>query len=173
MLCRVARYWNTQKMFRPGCYRKIIITSLQSTFVQRFLEIMKFTTQWPKNTFCSTICFQILHFKENCVLRTLKFWVLRVPSIQIPTQSGEMKVLFNTFHRRTNLKALLFSNSGGPSTKILRLLSYKVWRLKVPYGIFCNLWKLFMRPNCASDFFSCKKVENKKVFPRNVLHTQF
>jgi hypothetical protein len=41
-----------------------------------------------------------------------EFWVLRVPPIQISTQNGGMKVLFNNFHRGINLVAHLFSYSG-------------------------------------------------------------
>jgi hypothetical protein len=70
-----------------------------------------------------------------------------------------MKALFNKFHRRINLVALLFSNSGLRNKtaysefrnwKILRVFSYKVWSLKVICG---NMWKVFTRPTCASDFF--------------------
>jgi hypothetical protein len=69
----------------------------------------------------------------------------KVPSIQIPTQNEEMKVLVNKFHRRINLVALLFSNSGSRNKttksefrnlKILRVFSYKVWSLKVPHVEF-------------------------------------
>jgi hypothetical protein len=56
-----------------------------------------------------------------------------------------MKALFNKFHRRINLVALLLSNSGsGNKTtysefinlKIVRVFSYIVWSLKVPYVKF-------------------------------------
>jgi hypothetical protein len=53
----------------------------------------------------------ILYFKDNGVLIFFEFWVLRVLFI-IPTQNGEMIVLFNKFHRGTNLVALLFCNLG-------------------------------------------------------------
>jgi hypothetical protein len=75
----------------------------------------------------------ILYSKDNGILRILEFWVLRVPPIQIPTQNGEMKVLFHKFHRRINLVVLLFSNSGSRNKtthlefrnlKILRVFSY-------------------------------------------------
>jgi hypothetical protein len=37
----------------------------------------------------------------------LKFVVLRVPPIHIPTQNGKMKILLSESNRRTNLTALL------------------------------------------------------------------
>jgi hypothetical protein len=40
-----------------------------------------------------------LYSKDKGVLRNLKFLILRVPPIQIPTQNGEIEVLFNKFHR--------------------------------------------------------------------------
>jgi hypothetical protein len=53
-------------------------------------------------------CLEKLYLKDNGVLR-----ILRVPPIQISTQNGEMEVLFNKFHRRTNVMPFL-----GPGTKI-------------------------------------------------------
>jgi hypothetical protein len=54
----------------------------------------------------------ILYKKDNGVLGIQKFWVLRVPPIQIPTQNGEIKALFNKFHRTINLMALLLTILG-------------------------------------------------------------
>jgi hypothetical protein len=47
----------------------------------------------------------------------LKFWVLRVPPIQISTQNEEMKVLFNKFHRRTNVMPFLVTILGSRKFK--------------------------------------------------------
>jgi hypothetical protein len=64
----------------------------------------------------------------------LNFEYLRVPPIQIPTQNGGMKVLFNKFYRGINLVALLFSNLGSRNKtmysefmniEFLRYLPYK------------------------------------------------
>jgi hypothetical protein len=43
------------------------------------------------------------------VLEITKLWVLRVPSIQIPTQNEKMKILFSKFYPRINLTELLSS----------------------------------------------------------------
>jgi hypothetical protein len=40
------------------------------------------------------------------------FCVLRVPPIQISTQNEEMKVLFNKFHRYTNVMTFLVTILG-------------------------------------------------------------
>jgi hypothetical protein len=59
--------------------------------------------KFHSRTDLSALCLENLYLKDNYVLRILKFWALRVPPIQISTQNGEMKVLFNKFHRRTNV----------------------------------------------------------------------
>jgi hypothetical protein len=41
-------------------------------------------------------------FKDNLVLEITKLWVLRVPSIQIPTQDGKIKILLSEFRPWTN-----------------------------------------------------------------------
>jgi hypothetical protein len=70
----------------------------------------------------------LLHLKDNYVSRIPKFWVLKVPPIQISTQNGKMKIL-----KFVNLKV---------SYKF-RILNYLV----------CNMMKVFTRPTSASDFF--------------------
>jgi hypothetical protein len=52
-----------------------------------------------------------LYLKDNRVLRIPKFWVVRVPLIQISNQNRKMEVL-SEFHHRTNQTALLLSNLG-------------------------------------------------------------
>jgi hypothetical protein len=54
----------------------------------------------------------ILCSKDNVVLKILKFWVLRVPPVQISTQNEKMKVLCNKFQRRIYLMALLVTKLG-------------------------------------------------------------
>jgi hypothetical protein len=91
-----------------------------------------------------------------------EFWVLRVPPIQIPTQNGGMKVLFNKFHRGINLVALLFSNLGSRNKttylkfinlKLLRAFSYKVWSLKVPYTYSLQYVESIHAPDLRIRFF--------------------
>jgi hypothetical protein len=76
-------------------------------------------------------------------------------------QNGEMKVLFNKFHRWKNLAALLFNNSGSRNKttyseyrnlKSLRVFSYKVWGLKVPYVWFAICGK-YSRARLAHQIF--------------------
>jgi hypothetical protein len=78
-------------------------------------------------------CKALLHLKVNYVFRIPKFWVLRVPPIQIPTQNGKMKIL-----NFVNLK-----------------VSYKFQILNAFLNyLVCNKMKVFTRPTSASDFFS-------------------
>jgi hypothetical protein len=60
-------------------------------------------------TYLIAFLFSILYSKDNGVLSFLKFWVLRVTYIQIPTQNGKMKVLFNKFLTRTNRTTILIT----------------------------------------------------------------
>jgi hypothetical protein len=50
-------------------------------------------------------------------LESRYFESLGYPPIQIPTQNGDMKVLFNKFNRRINLMALLFTILGSRNKK--------------------------------------------------------
>jgi hypothetical protein len=109
-------------------------TYLYGKYIQ--FSSTNFTVEQIWLNFCSTF----LYFEYNC--RNLKFWVIRVPSIIIPTQDGEMKVLFNKCDRRINLTTLLFSSLGAKNKikcskfknyEILSILSYKIWSLMVPY----------------------------------------
>jgi hypothetical protein len=94
-----------------------------------------------------------LHLKHNDVLKIFEFWVLREPPIQIPTQNREMNVLFNKFHRRINLVALLFSNSGSRNKTTYSEFRNESLKFEGPLRIVGNMWKVFTRPTCASDFF--------------------
>jgi hypothetical protein len=59
----------------------------------------------------------IFYLKDNDVLKNLKFRVLRVPPIQILSQNGKIQVLFNKFHRRIKLMALLVTILGSRNKK--------------------------------------------------------
>jgi hypothetical protein len=86
---------------------------------------------------------------------------VRVPPLQIPTQNGEIKVLFYKFHRRINLMVFCFIISGS-GTK-LRTQNLEIWKSCGPFvqslkfegllRVGCNMWKIFTRPTCVSDFF--------------------
>jgi hypothetical protein len=67
----------------------------------------------------------ILYLKDIGVLINLKFWVLRVPPIQISSQNGKIQVLFNKFSRRINLMALLLTILGSRNKK----MNSKFWNL--------------------------------------------
>jgi hypothetical protein len=54
----------------------------------------------------------IFYLKDNYVLKSLKFEVLKVPPTQILTLNGKKKVLLIKFHHGTNLTALLLSYLG-------------------------------------------------------------
>jgi hypothetical protein len=102
----------------------------------------------------------ILCLKDIGVLRILKFEVLRVPSIQIPTQNGQKwKFFYNKFHRGINLVALLFSNSGSRNkitfSEFGNLKGTSIQNLEVEglLRIVSDMWKVFTHPTCASDFF--------------------
>jgi hypothetical protein len=69
----------------------------------------------------------------------------RVPPFQIPTQNGEMKVLFNYFYRRINQVAILFGNLGS--------------RNETTYSEFRNL-----------EIFNPHKICNLQVFYVYILH---
>jgi hypothetical protein len=53
--------------------------------------------------FFVTILVLLQIFVGELLAQDSKFRVLRTPPIQIPAQNGEKIVLFNKFHRRTNL----------------------------------------------------------------------
>jgi hypothetical protein len=94
-------------------------------------------------------------------------------SIQIPTQIGEIKDLFNKFHLRINLVALLFGNLGTRSkTTFLEFRNLEILpkglsiqNLKVEglLRIVCNMWKVFTWPTCASDFFKSSRYVSIKT----------
>jgi hypothetical protein len=84
----------------------------------------------------------LLNLKDNYVFRIPKFWVLRVPPIQIPTQNGKMKIL-----KFVNLK-----------------VSYKFRILNaILNSLVCNMMKVFTRPTSASDFF-LNFLKNSELF---------
>jgi hypothetical protein len=73
-----------------------------------------------------------------------------------------MKVLFKKFYRGKNLVALLFnylaSRNETRYSEILKFENLKglyiqSLKLKGHLRIACNMWKVFTRPTCASDFF--------------------
>jgi hypothetical protein len=103
-----------------------------------------------KSLFCSvfvnkfhhrTKLLALLHLKDNYVFRILKFWVLRVPPIQIPTQNGKMKIL-----KFINLKV----------SYIFRILN------AILNWLVCNMMKLFTHPTSAWDFLSVAFWESGK-----------
>jgi hypothetical protein len=92
----------------------------------------------------------LLHLKDNYVFRIPKFWVLRVPPIQIPTQNGKMKIL-----KFVNLK-----------------VSYKFRILNsILHYLLCNMMKVFTRPTSASDFFS--QNSKKFMFRIKIIHKNY
>jgi hypothetical protein len=85
-----------------------------------------------------------------------------------------MKVLFNKFYRRINLVALLFSNLGSRNKttysefrhlKILRIFSYKVWSLKVPYVYSLLYVESIHAPDLRIRFFYFKNSQNHVFLP--------
>jgi hypothetical protein len=61
------------------------------------------------------------------ILRVLKLSILRVRSKQVMTKNVEKKILLNDFHRRTDLKTLLFSTNFGVQKKccVFKILKSK------------------------------------------------
>jgi intergrase/recombinase len=83
------------------------VENLKSSKIVKNLQ--KAITFFRLDVFASQI---ITNLKNYCVFRILKFSVLKVPAIQIPTQNEKMKDLFSEFHQRTDLTALLLIDSG-------------------------------------------------------------
>jgi hypothetical protein len=85
----------------------------------------------------------ILYLKDNYVLRSLKFGVLKVTPMQTPTQNGKMKVLSSAFHHRTNLTPLLSSNLWSRN----KTTSSEVWNLD-SLGFWKGFW-IFVKERCS------------------------
>jgi hypothetical protein len=115
----------------------------------------------------------ILYLNDNGLLKKIKFWVLRVPPIQISSQNGKMQVLFNKFHRRINLMALLVTILGPRNKK--RTQNFKIWHTKgTPHNKFrlrrvktCVLLRKFPpRTNLTALLVTIEESRNKKRNPK-------